>query len=122
MISRSAYAQLRYSPLLLAATIAMMVLTFIVPPLLAIFATGLPRFLGMRCLVGDDYFIHTDTCDFIGYRPFGVLPCRELPRFTCITLSIPRMTTCEGGAVSGRGAFTLMRRACNDPQWRVAIR
>ena len=47
MIARSAYAQLRYSPLLLAATIAMMVLTFIVPPLLAIFATGLPRFLGI---------------------------------------------------------------------------
>jgi hopene-associated glycosyltransferase HpnB len=47
MIARSAYAQLRYSPLLLAATIAMMVLTFIAPPLLAIFATGLPRFLGI---------------------------------------------------------------------------
>jgi hopene-associated glycosyltransferase HpnB len=47
MIARSAYAQLRYSPLLLAATIAMMVLTFIAAPLLAIFATGLPRFLGI---------------------------------------------------------------------------
>ena len=47
MIARSAYAQLRYSPLLLAATIAMMVLTFIAPPLLAIFATGLARYLGI---------------------------------------------------------------------------
>ena len=47
MIARSAYAQLRYSPLLLAATIAMMVLTFIAPPLLALFATGLTRFLGI---------------------------------------------------------------------------
>ena len=47
MIARSAYAQLRYSPLLLAATIAMMVLTFIAPPLLAIFATGLTRYLGI---------------------------------------------------------------------------
>jgi hypothetical protein len=47
MISRSAYAQLRYSPLLLAATTASMTLTFIVPPLLAIFASGLPRFLGL---------------------------------------------------------------------------
>ena len=44
MISRSAYAQLRYSPLLLAATTASMAVTFIAPPLLAIFATGLPRF------------------------------------------------------------------------------
>jgi hopene-associated glycosyltransferase HpnB len=47
MISRSAYAQLRYSLLLLAATLAGMAITFMVPPLLAIFAAGLPRFLGL---------------------------------------------------------------------------
>jgi hypothetical protein len=47
MISRSAYAQLRYSPLLLAATTASMAVTFIAPPLLAMFATGSPRFLGL---------------------------------------------------------------------------
>jgi hopene-associated glycosyltransferase HpnB len=47
MISRSAYAQLRYSPALLAATTVAMTLIFIVPPLLAIFATGLPRLLGV---------------------------------------------------------------------------
>jgi len=47
MVSRSAYAQLRYSPLLLAATIASMTITFIIPPLLAIFANGMPRLLGL---------------------------------------------------------------------------
>lgn len=47
MISRSAYAQLRYSPLLLAATTAGMAITFVIPPMLAIFATGLPRYLGL---------------------------------------------------------------------------
>jgi hopene-associated glycosyltransferase HpnB len=47
MISRSAYAQLRYSPLLLAATAASMAITFVIPPLLTIFATGMPRFLGL---------------------------------------------------------------------------
>jgi len=47
MISRSAYAHLRYSPLLLAAAVAGMAITFIFPPLLAIFATGLPRYLGL---------------------------------------------------------------------------
>lgn len=51
MVSRSAYAQLRYSPLLLAGTAAGMTLTFLVPVLLAIFATGLPEFLGLAaCL------------------------------------------------------------------------
>jgi hopene-associated glycosyltransferase HpnB len=47
MISRSAYAQLRYSPALLAATALSMVITFVVPPLLAIFATGLPQLAGL---------------------------------------------------------------------------
>jgi hopene-associated glycosyltransferase HpnB len=47
MISRSAYAQLRYSPLLLTTTIASMTLTFIIPPLLAIFANAMPRLLGL---------------------------------------------------------------------------
>jgi hopene-associated glycosyltransferase HpnB len=47
MISRSAYAQLRYSAVRLAATAAGMTLTFLVPPLLAIFATGTAQVLGL---------------------------------------------------------------------------
>jgi hopene-associated glycosyltransferase HpnB len=47
MIARSAYAQLRYSPLHLAAAIVGMTLTFLVPPLLAIFANGLAQYLGL---------------------------------------------------------------------------
>lgn len=47
MISRSAYAQLRYSPLLLVGTIAGLALTFFAPPLLAIFARGWPQYLGI---------------------------------------------------------------------------
>jgi hopene-associated glycosyltransferase HpnB len=38
MVARSAYAQLRYSPLLLAATIAGIAETYLAPPLLALFA------------------------------------------------------------------------------------
>jgi hopene-associated glycosyltransferase HpnB len=46
MISRSAYAQLGYSPLLLAGAVAGMALTFLLPPALAIFASGWPQYLG----------------------------------------------------------------------------
>ena len=46
MVARSAYAQLHYSPLLLGATVAGMILVFVAPPLLAIFASGLARWLG----------------------------------------------------------------------------
>ncbi len=47
MITRSAYAQLRYSPLLLIGTLAAMLLVFVASPLVAIFAHGLARWLGL---------------------------------------------------------------------------
>jgi len=47
MVSRSAYAQLGYSPLLLAGTLAGMVLTYLAPPALALFGTGLARISGL---------------------------------------------------------------------------
>jgi hopene-associated glycosyltransferase HpnB len=47
MVARSAYAQLRFSPVLLAGTVAGMVVTYLAPPLLAILAQGLPRAFGL---------------------------------------------------------------------------
>jgi hopene-associated glycosyltransferase HpnB len=40
MVARTAYAQLQYSPLLLAGTLLSLLLTFIAPPLLALLAHG----------------------------------------------------------------------------------
>jgi hopene-associated glycosyltransferase HpnB len=47
MIARSAYAQLRFSPLLLAGTTAAMALVWLVPPLAVLFGHGLTRYLGL---------------------------------------------------------------------------
>src|SRR5262249_39775455 len=47
MVARSAYAQLRYSPLLLAGTVAGMALTYLAPPLLAVFASGFAQLAGL---------------------------------------------------------------------------
>ncbi len=46
MVSRSAYDQLNYSPLLLAGTVAGMLLTYLLPPLIAIFGTGIAQAIG----------------------------------------------------------------------------
>ncbi|MHB0705203.1 glycosyltransferase [Roseomonas mucosa] len=46
MVSRSAYAQLGYSPWLLAGTVLGMVVTYMLPVLLALFAGGWAQFLG----------------------------------------------------------------------------
>jgi hopene-associated glycosyltransferase HpnB len=47
MVARSAYAQLGYSPLLLIGTLIGLLLVYAAPPILAIFATGLPERLGI---------------------------------------------------------------------------
>jgi hopene-associated glycosyltransferase HpnB len=47
MVSRSAYAQLGYSPLLLAGTVAGMALTYLLPPMLALFAYGPAQAAGL---------------------------------------------------------------------------
>ena len=47
MVSRSAYAQLGYSPWLLAGAVAGMLLVYAAAPLLAVFADGLARWLGL---------------------------------------------------------------------------
>jgi hopene-associated glycosyltransferase HpnB len=47
MISRSAYAQLRYSPILLAGTLLGMALVYLAPPLLVLFGHSAARWLGL---------------------------------------------------------------------------
>ena len=47
MVARSAYAQLNYSPLLLAGTLAGLALMFVAPVLLAVFRTGIVRIAGL---------------------------------------------------------------------------
>lgn len=46
MVARSAYDQLRYSPILLLGTVAGMALIYLAPPFLAVFGTGLSQALG----------------------------------------------------------------------------
>jgi hopene-associated glycosyltransferase HpnB len=47
MVARTAYAQLGYSPLLLAGTVAGLMLTYLAPVALALFAGGLAQFFGL---------------------------------------------------------------------------
>jgi hopene-associated glycosyltransferase HpnB len=53
MVVRSAYAQLRYSPLLLLGVLAGMALTYLAPPLFALFGGGSARIMGLAawCLM-----------------------------------------------------------------------
>ncbi len=45
MVARTAYVQLRFSPLILAGTVAGLALVWLVPPAVALFGTGPARWL-----------------------------------------------------------------------------
>jgi hypothetical protein len=47
MVARSAYAQLHYSPLILCGVIVGMGLTYLAPPLFALFGSGLTQAAGL---------------------------------------------------------------------------
>ena len=47
MVARSAYAQLGYSPLVLTGTVLGMLLTYLAPPLFALFGSGAARVIGI---------------------------------------------------------------------------
>jgi hopene-associated glycosyltransferase HpnB len=64
MVSRTAYVQLRFSPLLLLATVLAMALTFLVPPYAVVSGHGLAAWLG-----------------FVSWSAMGAAYCPTLRRF-----------------------------------------
>ena len=53
MVARTAYVQLRFSPLILAGTVAGLALVWLAPPLLAVFGHGLARWAGLAAWAGS---------------------------------------------------------------------
>ena len=73
MISRSAYAQLNYSAVLLAGTIAGLTLIYLAPVLLALFSDGLTRIAGLAYWIAMA-FLFQPTLRFYHVPPvFGLL-------------------------------------------------
>ncbi len=103
MITRSAYAQLRYSPLLLIGTLLAMTLVFVAPPLFAIFAGGLARWFGLAAWALMAISIQP-TLRFYRVSPlWGIaLPAIAL-LYTCYTLdSAWQHARRRGGQWKGR--------------------
>ena len=103
MVARSAYAQLRYSPLLLAGTAAGMALTYLAPPLVAMFGLGTARVVaGITWVLMAIAF--QPTLRFYGVSPFWgfVLPLIAL-KYMIFTLdSAYQYMRGRGGSWKGR--------------------
>jgi hopene-associated glycosyltransferase HpnB len=103
MVARSAYAQLRYSPLLLLGTVAGMALTYLAPPLLAMFGSGTARVVaGITWVLMAIAF--QPTLRFYGVSPFWgfALPLIAL-KYLLFTLdSAYQYVRGRGGSWKGR--------------------
>jgi len=111
MVTRSAYAQLRYSPLLLAGTVAGMALTFLAGPLLAIFGDGIAQLLGLAAWIVMAMAFQP-TLRFYNLSPFwgAALPAIAL-LYTAYTLqSALEFRLGRGGTWKGRAQANISAR------------
>ena len=110
MITRSAYAQLDYSMLLLGGTILGMTLVYLAPVLLVLLASGMERFVGVVCWIAMA-LLFQPVLRFYGVSPlYGLL----LPLiggiyvwFTC--MSALQHASGRGGMWKGRAQARVTR-------------
>jgi len=103
MVVRSAYAQLGYSPLLLFGTGAAMVVTYVVPPVIALSGTGVARVLGLVTW-GLMAFAFQPTLRFYRLSPLWgfVLPAIALQYLIFTLDSAYQYVRGRGGTWKGR--------------------
>jgi hypothetical protein len=112
MVTRSAYAQLRYSPLVLAGTVAAMALTYLVPPVIAIFASGVERMIGAAAWTAM-FVAFQPTLRFYRLSPLWglALPLIAL-QYTLFTLDSARQyVQGQGGRWKGRAQANVAERS-----------
>ena len=111
MVARSAYAQLRYSPLALAGTVAAMALTYLVPPVIAIFASGVARMIGAAAWAAMFVAFQPTLCFYRLSSLWGLaLPVIAL-QYTLFTLDSARQyMQGQGGRWKGRVQANIAER------------
>ena len=103
MVVRSAYAQLRYSPPLLLATIFAMAVTYLVPPVIALFGSGVAWAMAVAAWGLMALAFHP-TLRLYGRSPSGGSRSPPLLSDISSSQSIPRTNTRVDGAAAGRAA------------------
>ena len=112
MVARSAYAQLRYSPWLLGGATLGMVLTYFVPPGLALFGSGLAHAFGLAAFILMS-FSFLPIQRFYGLSPLRALTLPLIAAFYMVyTLdSALQYARGRGGMWKGRAQAHQMEKA-----------
>jgi len=111
MVARSAYAQLRYSPLVLAATLAAMALTYFVPPVMVILGSGIERMLAAAACILM-FVAFQPTLRFYRLSPLWgfVLPVIALQYMVFTLDSAHQYVRGRGGSWKGRMQANVLER------------
>ena len=109
MVSRTAYVQLRFSPLLLLATTLAMALTFLVPPLAALFGHGMARWCGWLAWGAMAAAYQPTLHRYPPLRPVGAVPAAIAAFYLAATIGsavnhhLGRGVAWKGRAYQGAG-------------------
>ena len=108
MVARSAYAQLRYSPMLLAGTVAGMALIYLAPVLLALFGYGLGQSAGLLAWAAMA-IVFQPVLRFYGHSPLWgpFLPAIALAYMAFTLDSAYQHSQGRGGLWKGRAQANL---------------
>ena len=108
MVSRSAYDQLNYSPLLLIGTVIGMTLVYLVPPFFAFFGRGLSQILGAAAFALM-VLAFQPILRFYRRSPLWGLALPAIAALTWYSRSIQPISICADAADCGKAAC---RRRC----------
>ena len=120
MVSRSAYAQLGYSPLLLAGTVAGMVLTFLMASIVTLFGSGLAQVAGLCAWLLMALRLPAHAALLPPLAAVGARPAGDRRRPIRCSPCSPPWKSGAGAAGCGRGAARPWR-ATYDGRGRLRI-
>ena len=103
MIARTAYEQLKYSPLMLLGCVIGMGMIYGAPPLLSVFAHGLPRLVGLFCWATMTFALQPTLRRYRLSPLWGVaMPCISLFYLCATVASALRHYSGRGGGWKNR--------------------
>ena len=104
MVARTAYAQLRYSPLLLAGTVVGLALTYLAPVALTLFADGVAQFIGIFAWLLMAFAFRPTLRLYRAVDAVGAGAAGDRGHLYGVHRSIPPISMRAGAAACGRAA------------------
>ena len=118
MVARSAYAQLHYSPLLLAGTVVGLALTYLAAPVITLFGSGAARIFAAAAWALMALAYSADPAVLSGIAALGPGACRPSRPSIVVSRSTAPGSLAGQAAACGKGA----RRRCQKSALKAGLK